>query len=170
MSIYEQTVPQFVKMLRNLEKWLDKGSEFAQKKSFEPRVLVQARLAPDQHPLVSQVHAVCDTAKFAVARLTGKEAPKHPDTEQTIDELKQRIASCIGFLESLRPADFEGAEARKVTLPFMPGKFLHGKDYLVEFVLPNFYFHATTAYAILRHNGVDVGKMDFLGSLPLHEG
>lgn len=169
MSLYEQTVPQFVKMLRNLEKWLDKGSEFAKKKSFDTAVLVQARLAPDQHPLVRQVQTSCDVAKFCVVRLTGKEGPKHPDTEQTIDELKQRIASCIGFLESVRPADFEGAEARKVTLPSVEGKFMHGTGYLVEFVLPNFYFHVTTAYAILRHNGVDLGKMDFLGGLPLQD-
>ncbi|MCU0680990.1 MAG: DUF1993 domain-containing protein [Polyangiaceae bacterium] len=169
MSLYEQTVPQFVKMLRNLEAWLAKGSELAENKSFDVAVLMQARLAPDQHPLLRQVQIACDSAKFGAVRLTGKEGPKHPDTEQTLDELKPRIASCIGFLESLRPADFEGAETRKVSLPFLEGKFMHGKDYLVEFVLPNFYFHMTTAYAILRHNGVDVGKMDFLGKLPLHE-
>ncbi|HEU4407347.1 MAG TPA: DUF1993 domain-containing protein [Polyangiaceae bacterium] len=170
MTLYDLSVPQFTKMLGNLERWLEAAGEFAQKKKFEPSVLLQARLAPDQFPLVRQVQSVCDAAKFGSARLTGKDPPKHPDVEQSLEELRQRARACVTFLESLRPADFEGAEARKVVLPFMPDKFLYGKDYLVEFVLPNFYFHATTAYAILRHNGLDLGKMDFLGSLKLNEG
>jgi hypothetical protein len=169
MSLYESTVPQFIKMLRGVERWLDAADAYAKTKSFDPAVLLQARLAPDQFALARQVQAACDTAKFAGARLAGKEAPKHADTEQTVDELKQRLRSCASFLESLTPADFEGAEARKVLLPFAPGKYMRGADYLVDFALPNFYFHVTTAYAILRHNGVALGKGDFLGSLALRD-
>jgi uncharacterized protein len=169
MTLYDHSVPQLVRMLGNLERWLETAGEYAKTKKFEPAVLLQLRLAPDQHPFVRQVQTSCDTAKFAVARLTGKEAPKHPDVEQSLEELTQRIRATSAFVSSARPADFEGAEARKVVLPFMPDKFFHGKDYLVEFVLPNFYFHVTTAYAILRHNGVALGKMDFLGAISLHD-
>jgi uncharacterized protein len=167
MSLYESSVPQFKKMLQNLDKWLESGVAYAQKKSFDPNVLASARLAPDQYALVRQIQSACDGAKFAAARLTGKEAPKHPDTEQTIDELRARIRACIGFLDTVTEADFKGAETRAVALPFLEGKTILGSDYLTEMVLPNFYFHVTTAYAILRHNGVDLGKRDFIGSLRL---
>jgi hypothetical protein len=170
MTLYDHSVPQFMKVLANLERWLESAGAYAQAKKFEPSVLLQARLAPDQYPLARQVQTACDTAKFAAARLTGREAPKHPDVEQSLEELRQRAHACATFLESVRPADFEGAETRKVVLPFMPGKFIYGKDYLVEFALPNFYFHVTTAYAILRHNGVELGKLDFIGSMKMHDG
>jgi hypothetical protein len=167
MSTYEATVPQLSKMLTNLEAWLDEASSFAQKKAFDPNVLLAARLAPDQYPLVRQIQAACDCAKFACARLTGKEAPRHPDTEATFDEVRARIRAARSFVESVKSSDFEGAEARLVEMPFLPGQFLEGHDYLNEMALPNFYFHATTAYAILRHAGVDLGKTDFIGSLRL---
>jgi hypothetical protein len=167
MSLYESSVPQLKKMLANLDAWLAKGEAFAQKKAFDPGVLLGARLAPDQYPLTRQIQAACDAAKFAVARLAAKEAPKHPDTEATMAELHARIQSVIAFIGTVSAADFAGAETRKVPLSFMPGKGLSGPDYLFEMALPNFYFHATTAYAILRHSGVDVGKMDFLGSINL---
>ncbi len=169
MSLYEVSVPQFTKMLRQLETWLDKGVAHATAKKFEPANLLAARLAPDMYPLTRQIQAACDAAKFAGARLTGKEPPKNPDTETTIDELRARIHSTIAFLGTLTAKDFDGAEKRMVPLSFMPGKGLHGADYLVEMALPNFYFHLTTAYAILRHNGVDVGKIDYVGGLTLQD-
>ena len=167
MSLYEASVPQLKKMLNGLDTWLEAAVAHAQKKSFDPSVLLSARLAPDQYPLTRQIQSSCDIAKFAAARLTGKEAPKHPDTEQTVDELRARIRACVSFLDTFTAADFEGAAKRLIDLPFMPGKALHGTDYLNEMALPNFYFHVTTAYAILRHNGVPLGKMNFIGSLKL---
>jgi uncharacterized protein len=155
------------KMLSNLDGWLHKAEAHAKTKSFDPNVLVTARLTPDQYPLVRQVQSACDSAKFAAARLSGEEAPKHPDTEQTIEELHRRIAACTSYLGTLTPKDFEGAETRRISLPFLEGKTLAGSDYLVEMAVPNFFFHLTHAYAILRHNGVDLGKMDYIGSLTM---
>jgi hypothetical protein len=165
MNSYEATIHQFKKMLTNLDKWLETSVSFAQKKSFEPSTLLAARLAPDQYPLVRQVQSCCDTAKFAAARLTGKEAPKHPDTEKTMDEIRARIRAVVAHLDTYKSADFAESAARRIDLPFLEGKFLLGSDYLNEMAIPNFYFHLTTAYAILRHNGVDIGKTDYIGSL-----
>ncbi|MGB1016855.1 MAG: DUF1993 domain-containing protein, partial [Nannocystaceae bacterium] len=136
---------------------------------YDPVVLLTSRLAPDQYPLTRQVQIACDSAKFAGARLTGKDAPKHEDTETTYEQLTARITSTIEYLNTLVAADFEGCEDKTVELPFLPGKGVKGSDYLKDFVLPNFYFHATTAYAILRHNGIDVGKRDYIGSMPLFD-
>ncbi|HEX7669946.1 MAG TPA: DUF1993 domain-containing protein [Polyangiaceae bacterium] len=165
MSLYEASVPQFTKMLGNLDTWLEKGAEFAKKKGFDQSVLLSSRLAPDQYPLTRQIQSACDSAKFPVARLTAKEAPKHPDTEQTVEELRRRIALCREYLATVSAADFKGAEEREIALPFLEGKLIRGRDYLNEMALPNFYFHITTAYAILRNLGVDLGKMDYIGSL-----
>ena len=165
MSLYENLVPQYKKMLRNLDAWIETSVAFAAKKSFDPNTLLNARLAPDQYPLVRQVQSVCDSAKFACAYLSGQKAPAHPDTEATIGELRARIATCLAYLETITPHDFEGAEKRMITLPWAPGKQIAALDYVYELSLPNFYFHATTAYAILRHNGVDVGKMAYIGSV-----
>jgi hypothetical protein len=169
MSLYEYSVPPFKKMLSNVEKWLERAAVHAQGKSFDVNVLVGARLAPDQYPLVRQIQSACDSAKFASARLAGKVPPKHPDTEQTIDELRARLRTCIAWLGTLTPGDFAGAEGRVIALPFLAGKVMVGRDYLTEMALPNFYFHVTTAYAILRHNGVNVGKSDFIGDLSLRD-
>ncbi len=169
MSLYETTVPQFIKMLQNVERWLGKAEAHAKAKKFEVDTLLQARLAPDQYPLVRQIQSACDGAKFGAARLSGKEAPRNPDTEQTWAEIQKRIAGTIEFLQSCKSEDFEGADKRLIALPFLEGKLLLGSDYLAEMVLPNMYFHLTTAYAILRHNGVDLGKMDYLGSLKLRD-
>ena len=169
MSLYESSVPQLKKMLTNLDKWLEKSVAYAKEKSFEPNVLATARLAPDQYPLNKQVQSACDGAKFCAARLTGKEAPKHPDTEQTIDELRARIKTCTTYLDTFKAADFSGAETRVVALLFMEGKALVGSDYLNEMVLPNFYFHIAHAYAILRHGGVPLGKIDYIGSLNMRD-
>jgi hypothetical protein len=157
-------IPQYSKMLKNVEHWLDKASAHAAARKFDVDTLVHARLAPDQYSLDRQIQSACDTAKFSAAYLSGKEAPAHPDTEKTIAELRQRIHSCRAYLETI--TDVTGAEERKVAPKFMQGKWLRGDDFLVQMSLPNFYFHVTTAYAILRHNGVELGKMDFLGSMP----
>jgi hypothetical protein len=170
MSLYESSVPQFRKMLKNLDKWLEAGEAHAKAKSFDSSVLVNARLVPDQYPLVRQVQSACDAAKFAASRLTGKEAPKHPDTETTMEELHARVRACTEFLGTVTEKDFVGAEERKVALPFFPeGKFVTGAEFLTAMATPNFYFHITTAYAILRHNGVPVGKTDFIGSIDMRD-
>jgi hypothetical protein len=158
-------VQQFIKMLRNLERWLDKGVAFAQSKAFDPAVLLNSRLAPDQYPLMRQIQGACDRAKFTAARLTGKQPPRNPDTEQSLDEIRARIHGTIAYLETFKPEDFAGVEERVVELPHYDGLRLVGSRYLIELQLPDFYFHATTAYAILRHNGVDLGKDDYLGEL-----
>lgn len=142
--------------------------EHAKTKKAEPDTLILARLALDQYPLVKQVQSACDSAKFAAARLTGKEAPAHPDDEKTYAEVRARVTKVMTYLDSFSEKDFEGSETRKVPLPFVPGgnKGALGADYLVYFAQPNFYFHLVHAYAILRHNGVSLGKMDFIGAMP----
>jgi hypothetical protein len=165
MNSYEASIHQFKKMLTHLDKWLEASVGYAQRKSFDPDTLLSARLAPDQYALARQVQACCDTAKFAAARLTGKEPPKHADVEQTMAELRTRIRTCVTYLETFQPADFEKSETRPVDLAFLEGKYLLGSDYLIEMAIPNFYFHVSTAYAILRHNGVELGKRDFIGAL-----
>jgi uncharacterized protein len=169
VPLYDATIPQLSKMLKNLDRWLDKATAHAEAKKFDPAVLLTARLAPDQYPLLKQIQAACDSAKSAAAHLSGKELPKHPDHEQTLPEIKARIHTCLAFLETITPEDFEGAETRRVSVAFLPGKVIMGADYLNEMALPNFYFHVTTAYAILRHNGVEVGKYDYIGSLKLQD-
>jgi hypothetical protein len=166
MSIY-LTVLEMKKMLRNLEGWLEKGLAHAAAKGYDPAVLLQSRLAPDMFPLMRQIQTACDTAKYAAARTAGKEPPSHPDTEQTMDEVRKRIAAVVAYLDGFSKADFDGADARVVSLPRWEGKSMIASDYLVEHAMPNFFFHATTAYAILRHNGVDVGKRDYLGALTM---
>ena len=156
---------QMKKGLGQLEHCLGKAISHAQTKGYDPNVLASMRLAPDQFALTRQVQVACDTAKTAVARLTGKEAPKHEDHEKTLDDLKLRIASVIAWLDELGPDDFAGAAERVVTTPRWEGKVMTGADYFVEHALPNFFFHITTSYAILRHNGVDLGKRDYLGPL-----
>jgi hypothetical protein len=162
-------VPQYAKMLRNLDGWLEKATAFAKTKSFEVDTLVHARLAPDQFALDRQIQSACDTAKFSASYLSGKEAPAHPDTEKTIAELRTRIKSCLSYLETISAAELAGGDERKVSPKFLKGKWVRGDDFLLQMSLPNFYFHVTTAYAILRHNGVDLGKTDFIGGLPVRD-
>jgi hypothetical protein len=166
--MYFETSRQMRKQLTQLDKWLDAAAEFAKKKNFEPERFLTLRLAPDQFPLARQVQIVCDTAKMATARVTGKEAPSQPDTEKTLGELQARIKSVLAWLDALTAKDFEGAATRTISQPRWEGKTMTGADYFLEHAVPNFYFHLTTAYAILRHNGVDLGKKDFLGALTLH--
>jgi uncharacterized protein len=164
------TLTQFTKMLTNLDAWLAKAATFAEEKKFAPDVLAQSRLAPDQFELARQVQSACDSAKFAAAYLSGQTAPSHPDTEKTITELRTRIATCLEYVRGVPPEKLAGFEERRISPPWLQGKWMRGDRYLVEFAVPNFYFHATTVYAILRHNGVALGKMDYLGSLPIQEG
>jgi hypothetical protein len=167
MSMYE-SIPQFAKMLGNLDRWLEKAMAHAKAKSFDVNVLTHARLAPDQYSLVKQVQAACDGAKFTAAYLSGQKAPSHPDTEQTVEELRARIATCIAYLGTVQEKDFAGAEDVRVSPPWMHGSWVKGDRYLTELATPNFYFHVTTAYSILRNNGVDLGKADFIGGLPMN--
>ncbi len=155
-------------LLSSLDSWLEAGVAHAKSKSFDPEVLVGSRLAVDQYPLSRQVQAACDAAKYAAARPAGKEAPSHPDEEKTLAELRTRIGTARAYLDSFTEKDFEGAETRKVALPFLPGgnKGTFGLDYVVRFAQPNFYFHLVHAYAILRHNGVPLGKIAYIGGMP----
>jgi len=164
--IFDLTIPQFIKTLKNLDSILDKAAGFADAKKVEMEVLLQSRLAPDQFNLTRQIQIVCDTAKLAAARLTGKTAPTHEDKEKTVSEVKSRIQSVITYLETFKPEDYKNAATITVTQPRWEGKTLTGEQYAIHHVIPNFYFHVTTAYAILRHNGVDIGKKDYLGALP----
>lgn len=163
--MYYDNISQMKKLLGQLDKWLDTAAAFAQTKSFDPNVFLGFRLAPDQFAFVRQVQGACDSAKLAAARLSGKEAPAHPDTEQTIDELHSRVRAVIAYLNGFSEKDFEGAASRVIGQPRWEGKVMAGKDYFLEHALPNFFFHLTHAYAILRHNGVDIGKRDYLGPL-----
>lgn len=167
--LHVHTVQQFSKMLHNLDGFFAKAAAHAEARKFDVESLLQSRLSPDQFPLLRQIQISCDTAKLGVSRLTGKEAPSHPDTETTIAELRSRIESVIGWLQTITPEDFEGADERVITQPRWAGKTLTGAQFAAEHVIPNFYFHLTTAYAILRHNGVDVGKRDYLGAMPYKE-
>ncbi|MEO8699672.1 MAG: DUF1993 domain-containing protein [Kofleriaceae bacterium] len=155
------------KVLKNIDGWLAKAEAHATAKKFDTTVLMQARLAPDQFAFARQIQSACDTAKLAASRLTGKEAPSHADTETTFAELSARIGKVIAYLDTFSEADFNGVEDRKVTTPRWEGKSMTAIDYFAEHAIPNFFFHTTTAYAILRHNGVDVGKRDYLGPLSL---
>ena len=164
--LYDITVPQFIKMLKNLNVILDKGAQFAESKKIDVEVLLNSRLAADQFNLIRQVQIACDGAKIGAARLAGKEAPVHEDKEKTLPELKARIDDVINYLGTFSPSDFEGAHERKISQPRWEGKYLTGVEYAIQHALPNIYFHITTAYSILRHSGVEVGKKDYLGEMP----
>jgi len=165
--MYYETACQMKKMLGQLDKWLATVTEHAQQKSIDPTVFVGLRLAPDQFPFARQVQAACDTAKLMTARLTGKDAPSHADGEQTLDELRARVQSVVAYLDGFTARDFEASATRVVTQPRWEGKVMSGADYFMEHAVPNFFFHLTHAYAILRHNGVALGKRDYLGALTL---
>jgi len=167
MNLYDATVPIFTKFLTNLEGWLDRAVAQATAKKYDPELWVETRLALDQYPLRGQIQAACDQAKYTVAKLTGKPPPSHPDTEQTMAELRQRIRTVLDYLATFSRADFEGAEERRCAHEWMGGKGMRGGDYLDHLALPNFHFHIVTAYSILRHNGVELGKTVFIGQLPL---
>lgn len=167
--MYFETIGQMKKTLTQLEKWLEAAQAHAAAKSFDPNILLGVRLAPDQFALARQVQTACDTAKLAAARLCGKEAPKHADTEQTLEQLRERVKNVVEYLGGFAAADFEGAATRHVTQPRWEGKYMLGADYFLQHALPNFFFHTTHVYALLRHNGVGLAKKDFLGTLSMHQ-
>jgi len=164
LSIYQASVPVFLHTLTALAAVLDKAAAHAAQRKIEPSVLLNTRLFPDMFPLVRQVQLTADFAKGASARLAGIEVPKFADTETTFEEVKARIAKTVDFLKTLKPAQIDGSETREITIPIggQPQAF-KGQAYLLHFALPNFFFHATTAYDILRQCGVEIGKRDFLG-------
>ena len=166
VSLYDVSVPIFTLSLNNLAAILDKAASHAEVKKVDPKVLPGARLIIDMLPLSSQIQIACDTAKGAAARLAGIEVPKHEDTEATLAELKARVAKTLDFIKTIEPEQLQGAETREIVLQFPQStlKFT-GLNYLTNFVLPNFFFHVTMAYALLRKNGVDLGKRDFLGPI-----
>jgi uncharacterized protein len=165
ISVHAMSVDLFVHTLGNLAAFLEKGVAYAKQRKFEPAVLLGSRLAPDMFPLTRQVQIACDLAKNSVARLAGQEPPRFPDTEATFEELHARIARTIDYLKSVPASAFEGAEARDIKVPAGERTLeFKGLDFLQGWAIPNVFFHATTAYAILRHNGVEIGKRDFLGN------
>ena len=164
ISMSETLVPTANRMLGNLSRFLDKAAAFAEAKKIEPSVLLNARLAPDMFALARQVQIACDMVKGAAARLSGSEIPKFEDNETTIAELKARVAKTLAFVNGIDAARYAGSEDRDVTLQLRSGdRHFKGLNYLRDFVLPNTYFHVTAAYLILRHNGVELGKNDFIG-------
>ena len=165
MSFYDATVPAFLQILGSLSGLLTKAEAHCTAKKIEPGVLLGARLYPDMLPLTKQIQLVCDHAARGCARLTHSEVPSTPDTETTFEELKQRLANTVAYVKTFKPEQFEGADSREVTFPVGPSNTmtLTGQQFLSRFAFPNFYFHAVTAHGILRHNGVEIGKRDFLG-------
>jgi hypothetical protein len=159
-------IKQFARTLRNLDAVLDKATKHAEARKFDVNNFCSARLFPDMLPFVAQIRIACDHAKSAAANLSGKEAPRHEDTETTVPELRARIAKCLAFLDTFAAADFEKTTPdTMVRLPNRPGKGLRAEEYLYARQIPNFFFHVTTAYDLLRHGGVEIGKSDYLGAL-----
>ena len=163
--MYQASAPRFANTLKNLSAILDKAKSHAEAKKIDEQVLTSSRLFPDMFALARQVQIACDSAKGAVARLAGVEIPKHEDTEKTFDELKDRIARTLVFIASVKAAQIDGSEDKDIVLKIQ-GKDLpfKGMPYLLGFAWPNFFFHLTTAYNILRHNGIEIGKRDYLGN------
>ena len=166
ISMYQASIPPLVHTLKNLDGILAKAAAHAEARKIDPSVLISSRLYPDMFALARQVQIASDTAKGCGARLAGQEPPKYEDTEASFPELSARIQKTVAYLETLKPESIDGSEERTITLKLRNTSItFQGMRYLLNFVLPNFYFHATTAYAILRHNGVELGKPDFLGKL-----
>ena len=165
MSFYDAVVPAYLQMLNSMIGLLTKAEAHCAAKKIDPSVMLGSRLFPDMLPLSKQIQLVSDFATKGCARLTHSEVPSNPDTEKTFEELKQRLARTIDYVKSFKPEQFEGADTKDVTFPTGPDKTttLKGQQFLSAFSLPNFYFHATTAHGILRHNGVEIGKRDFMG-------
>ena len=162
--MYQASVPQLKKMLLNLSAILTKAEEHAVAKGIDDKVLVEARLFPDMFPLAKQIQIACDQVKFGLARLASVEAPKFDDTESTLAQLKERIAKTIAFMDSIKPEQIDGTETKEIKFSIKEWSFeFVGEQYVLTWVIPNFYFHITTAYSILRHNGVELGKTDYLG-------
>ena len=167
--MYDLQLNQFKKMLKNLDNCLAKAAAHSDAKKFDVNNFVECRLIADMFPLVKQVQSSCDSAKFFAARLAGKEAPKHEDNEKTFAELRERIKKVLTYLETFSAKDFANAKNLRVSPGWAQGKWMTADEFAHEVSVPNFFFHVTTAYAILRTNGVDVGKMDYLGSVDLKD-
>jgi hypothetical protein len=165
--MYHQVISQCTQTLKNVETWLDKAEQHAAAGNLDIGVLIAGRLAPDMNDLVYQVQSACDYVKAGAAWLSGQTPPRHEDNERTIDDLRARVRKTVAFAESVKEAQYAGAGERKVSLSWAPGKVIGGKDYLLQMTIPNTYFHLAMIYAVLRHHGVNVGKMDFLGPLNL---
>jgi hypothetical protein len=166
LSMYQASVPVFQRTLGALDKVLDKAAAYAEERKIDPAVLVGARLYPDMFPMSRQVQIATDHAKGTSARLAGLPVPSFEDTEKTFPELKARIAKVLTFIATVKPEQIDGSEGRDITLKAGPRELsFKGHEYLLFFALPNFYFHTTTAFGILRHNGVPIGKLDFLGAV-----
>lgn len=166
--MYYHAISQVTHNLLGVEAWLDKAVQHAAENDLDVAVLMQARLAPDMRPFVYQVQSACDYIKAGAAWLTGQAPPRHEDEERTVDEVRARIRKTIALVETVKNSDFAGASKRQVAVSWSPpGKVLSGRDYLLQMTLPNAYFHLSMAYAVLRNNGVPVGKMDFLGRCQL---
>ena len=166
-TVYEALIPPMVRGLENLSRILDRAVEQWKSENKDLNELIEARLAPDMHPFPRQIQITSDVAKMGAAKLAGVEPPSFPDEEKTFPELQQRIAKTLDYIRGFQPQQYEGAEARTIVLKFPGGELsFSGRDYLTDFVLPNFYFHITTAYGLLRHNGVGIGKWDYLGPPP----
>jgi hypothetical protein len=167
ISMYQASAPVYLQYLNSISAVLDKGAAFAESRKLDPAMLLQARLYPDMHPLVKQVQIFTDQATRGMSRLAGVEPPPFPDTETSFAELKARIQRAIAHVESFKPEQIDGSEGREIVMKTPRGDLnFKGKDYLLGFSLPNFFFHATATYAILRHVGVEIGKMDFMGGMP----
>ena len=162
---YFHVVSQCAQSLKNMETWLDKAKQHAAAKKFDVDLLMSSRLAPDMQPFTYQVQSACDYIKGAVGWLSGQTPPKHEDNERTIDEVRARIRKTLAFVEGVTEEEYAGASERKMKLSWASGKVIGAEDYVIQITIPNVFFHLTMGYAILRHNGVDVGKMDFLGPL-----
>jgi hypothetical protein len=165
--MYYDMFQEMKRMLRNLDAWMQKAEAYAQSKKVDEAVFLGLRLFPDQLPFSRQVQIACDTAKLAAYRVTGGQAPSHADTEKTFGELRARIETTLGILDGFDAKAFAGSDAQVVSQPRWEGKTMSGHDYFLEHAVPNFFFHVVTAYAILRHNGVELGKADYLGKLSL---
>ncbi|WP_339516665.1 DUF1993 domain-containing protein [Pseudomonas sp. RL_15y_Pfl2_60] len=166
LSMYQASVPVFIRMLSNLDAILDKALAHAEAGGFDSTVLVNARLAPDMYPLARQIQIATDAVKGCVARLAGVDVPSYADSEASIAELKERIAKTQAFVQTFKPEQIDGSEDKTINIK-LPSRELSfdGQMFLLHFALPNFYFHISCSYAILRHNGVKIGKMDFLGAV-----
>jgi hypothetical protein len=169
MNLFQMTIPPMTRMVGQARAWLDRAQAHAELRKFDPQVLLTARLAPDQWPLVRQLQAMAIAPLRTAAGLRGVEPPAAPDLEPTLDAARSRLAATIEALRGLTEEEFRGAEERVVPLPFLPGKGMQAPDFVVQFALPNFYFHATTAYSILRHNGIELGKPDYIGHIDLRD-
>ena len=164
ITMYTASVPVFVRMLGNLSTWLDKAEAHAQARKFDPALFLELRLAPDMLAFKTQIQIACDTAKFAVARLAGVEAPKFEDKEASLAELRERLRATLAYVQSVPAAKFDGSEERDMVIPRRHDTLtMKGEPYLKYYAFPNFYFHVTTSYALLRHAGVELGKGDYLG-------